>query len=354
MCSAKKDDLRGQGFVDARDVPPNELTSTQQRIQRVSQSGKAELTQEAAHALAALPYPRYYLNFETIHLAVPRWAHTSPYRTQVPFAWSCHVEDEAGHVKHAMFLEVSDHDPCRACAETMLAALGNAGPVFVYSQSFERGRIAELAELYSDLAPALLAIHARIVDLLLLTKISYYHPNMRGSWSIRAVLPTIANDLDKKRLDAGDGGAAQDAFREILHPDTPESRKQALTQGLRDYCTLNTLAMLRLAWVLAGYVDLPKRYPPAVNRFAVPKGGNILLAPSNKPRTPHPDPFFEAAEGKLRNYFMRENVSLINQHVSISLLQRIMHIGFNRTLDVMQHLIDEGVLSPSNSGKIDL
>ena len=257
MRATTKDELRGKGFDDALKVPEQYLNETQRRIQRVSQTGLAELTQEAAHELAALPYPRYYLDFETINLAVPRWALTSPYSTQVPFQWSCHVEREPGQLQHSMFLDVSGNDPRRACAETMIVALGTDGPVFVYYQAFEKGRVAELAVLFSDLAPALHAINARIVDLLPLAKLSYYHPDMKGSWSIKAVLPTIAPDLDYTRLVVGDGGDAQAAYREILHPNTPDVRKHELTKGLREYCTLDTLAMVRLAWFLAGNIEPP-------------------------------------------------------------------------------------------------
>ena len=253
MRATTKEELREKGFEDALQVPAQYLNETQRRIQRVSQSGQAELTQEAAQTLAALPYPRYYLDFETINLAVPRWARTSPYSTQVPFQWSCHIEHGPGQLQHSMFLDVSGGDPRRACAETMIEALGNNGPVFVYFQAFEKGRIAELAVLFSDLAPALHAINARIVDLLPLAKLSYYHPDMKGSWSIKAVLPTLAPDLDYTQLVVGNGGDAQAAYREILHPNTPAVRKQDLTKGLREYCTLDTLAMVRLAWFLEGY-----------------------------------------------------------------------------------------------------
>lgn len=43
-----KDDLRKKGLDDALEVPTEYLNQTQQRIQRVSQSGVAELTREAA------------------------------------------------------------------------------------------------------------------------------------------------------------------------------------------------------------------------------------------------------------------------------------------------------------------
>ncbi|PPD55090.1 MAG: hypothetical protein CTY12_01920 [Methylotenera sp.] len=253
MQTSVKDELLSKGFDDARQVPAEYLNDIQQWIQRVSQTGTAELLPHAATILNDLPYPRYYLDFETITLAVPRWEKTRPYSTQVPFQWSCHIETSQGQLQHEMFLSVTGEDPRRACAETMIAALGNEGPVFVYYQSFEKSRISELAKLFPDLSAALLAINERIVDLLPIARANYYHPDMKGSWSIKAVLPTIAPDLDYTQLVVGGGGDAQEAYREIVHPDTPDERKQVLTEGLREYCTLDTLAMVRLVWFFQGF-----------------------------------------------------------------------------------------------------
>jgi hypothetical protein len=252
MPGATIETLRAKGHTDARTVPEEYLNHTQRWIQRVSQSGEYELDVTAAQILTAYPYPRYYLDFETIAFAVPRWAQTSPYRTQVPFQWSCHVEQKDGALEHDMFLQVSGEDPRRECAESLVAALGTHGPVFVYYQAFEKGRISELAELFPDLADKLLAINQRIVDLLPIARAHYYHPDMQGSWSIKAVLPTIAPDLVYSDLTVSGGMAAQDAYREIVHPQTPEKRKAELTKGLRDYCTLDTLAMVRLAHFFMG------------------------------------------------------------------------------------------------------
>ena len=135
----------------------------------------------------------------------------------------------------------------------MIAALGNTGPIFVYYQSFEKSRISELAKLFPDLSEALLSINERVVDLLPIARANYYHPDMKGSWSIKAVLPTIAPDLDYTQLIVGGGGDAQEAYSEIVHPDTPEMRKQELTEGLREYCALDTLAMVRLVRFFQGF-----------------------------------------------------------------------------------------------------
>lgn len=252
LSAATRETLLAKGYRDARDVPPEYLNTTQRWIQRVAQTGQAELSPTAAQVLSAYPYPRYYLDFETIAMAVPRFAHTSPYRTQVPFQWSCHIEMSNGELDHDMFLDVSGDDPRRACAESLVQVLGDHGPIFVYYQQFEKGRISELAELYPDLTAPLLAINTRIIDLLPIARAHYYHPDMQGSWSIKAVLPTIAPDLVYDDLAVSGGMEAQDAYREIIHPQTSEERKVELTQGLRDYCTLDTLAMVRLAQFFMG------------------------------------------------------------------------------------------------------
>ena len=51
------------------------------------------------------------------------------------------------------------------------------------------------------------AIADRLVDLLPIARANYYHPAQKGSWSIKAVLPTIAPDLDYAALgEVSDGG----------------------------------------------------------------------------------------------------------------------------------------------------
>lgn len=46
-----------------------------------------------------------------------------------------------------------------------------------------------MAALFPDLAGALLDVYDRVVNLLPIARANYYHPDMKGSWSIKAVLP---------------------------------------------------------------------------------------------------------------------------------------------------------------------
>lgn len=252
MGEKRKMELIEMGYEDALEVPEAYLNDTQKRIQRISRTEIPELDPEAAKILGSLPYPRYYLDFETVNFAVPRWANTRPYGTQMTFQWSCHVEESPGILRHEMFLDLSGEDPRRACAESLVDALGEDGPILVYNQGFEKGRIAEMAELFPDLADPLRAINDRVVDMLPIARACYYHPGMKGSWSIKAVLPTIAPELDYSSMTVGNGGEAQEAYKEIIHPETADARRQMLTEGLREYCKLDTLAMVKLAWHFQG------------------------------------------------------------------------------------------------------
>lgn len=239
--------LRAEGYTDLRDVPEARMESWKhQRVWRATKDGQAELNPEAGKIIASLPYPRYYIDFETINPAVPIWAGTRPYM-QVPFQWSCHVETTSDVMSHCAFLADGQSDPRRPFAESLIDAIGTNGPVFVYNAPFERSRMQELAEYYPDLAPALEAGIDRIVDLLPIARDHYYHPEMRGSWSIKAVLPTIAPDLAYDNLEVANGGMAQDAFTEIMQAETLPERRQQLHDALLLYCERDTLAMVRIA-----------------------------------------------------------------------------------------------------------
>jgi hypothetical protein len=235
-----------QGHRDLRDVPEEELGSPAQRtISRQTRLGRPHVGAEAAAFVAALEFPRYYLDFESVAFAVPRWAETRPYE-QLPFQWSVHVDAGSGAPEPRAFLDLSGAAPMRACAETLIAALGNAGPVIVYS-SYERRILGELARRFADLAPALDAIVSRLVDLLPVVREHYYDPRMLGSWSIKSVLPTIGAALDYGALgEVRDGLAAQAAYREAIEPKTSTERREQLRRDMLDYCSHDTLALVEL------------------------------------------------------------------------------------------------------------
>jgi hypothetical protein len=234
------------GARDIRELKPEQLANeSQQRIWRQTVAGTAYIGPELASFVSALPYPRYFLDFETIAFAIPIWAGTSPYEA-LPFQWSCHIDDGAGTIRHEEFLDLSGEPPMRQLTEALLATLGDDGPIIVYTP-YEKRVLNALADRYEDCRAGIEAVIGRIVDLHPIAKAHYYHPDMRGSWSIKALLPTIGAGIDYGSLDeVRDGEAAQAAYLEAIHADTSTERRELLRAALQAYCELDTEALVRL------------------------------------------------------------------------------------------------------------
>jgi hypothetical protein len=240
-------ELAKEGYRDLREVPLERLeTEKQRRIAEASRSGIPFVSPHLAASLDGLPWPRYYLDFETIAFTVPRWLGTRPWQ-QLPFQFSCHIEHKDGRIEHREFLDLSGKSPLAPFVGALLGAIGHHGPILVWNQGFEAGRVRELAQMFPVHTESLLALVERMCDLLPIFRESYYHPDMQGSWSIKKVLPCIAPDLDYGSLAIGNGGDAQLGYLRAIAPETPAVEKERLRQQLLDYCGRDTLAMLRLA-----------------------------------------------------------------------------------------------------------
>jgi hypothetical protein len=129
----------------------------------------------------------------------------------------------------------------------LIRVVPTSGAVIGYNASFEERCIRDLADAFPDLAAYLNAIADRVVDLLPVARSKWYHRDQRGSWSIKAVLPTIAAEMDYARLEVKDGGGAQEAYLEAIDTRTDEARRSALDGALRAYCRRDTEAMIVLA-----------------------------------------------------------------------------------------------------------
>ena len=256
--SAKANKLALIGITSLKNINVDMLSERQQRVKTSTLTNTVYFDAVGSAAdLAVNSLPAYFLDFETIQFAVPIWNGTRPYQ-QNPFQFSLHILSESGQLDHTEFLDLSGNDPSEPFARALIAACGsNCQPVYVYNAGFETARIRELATRYPYLSTQLLAINARVVDLLPIARERYYHPSQQGSWSIKKVLPAVVPELSYDALEGvQDGGMAMEAFLEAIHPDTNLERKNQMGQQLLAYCKLDTYAMVRLWQVFASRTDL--------------------------------------------------------------------------------------------------
>ncbi len=99
-------------------------------------------------------------------------------------------------------------------------------------------------------AAFLTGVNRRMVDLAdVVSKGWWVHPAFAGRWSLKSVLPVAAPDLCYEDLEISDGGTASELWTRCMVDDvdtvTDEERAEVIA-ALRAYCSLDTLAMIRI------------------------------------------------------------------------------------------------------------
>ncbi len=247
-----------KGYVSVLEPQPFEFTGANTalylRIQKAHREGMAVLEPGADKFMAALPYPRYYFDFEGIDLPVPRWAAVRPYE-QIAFQWSCHIERSPGVFEHHAFLDVTGDDPTLPCIEKMREVIDpeDNGPILVFYQTYEKGRLEGMVVRHPEHADLVNGYIGRLVDLHPLVKHHFYDPRMKGSFSIKKVLPVIAPDLDYKDLEeVQEGTGAQIAYLNLAFEAMEPADWERLRKNALLYCDQDTWAMVELGYFLEG------------------------------------------------------------------------------------------------------
>ena len=115
-----------------------------------------------------------------------------------------------------------------------------------YNIGFERGKLNDLIDVFPEYSNELRGIVNRLKDLMIpFQQKWYYTPEMRGSYSIKYVLPALVPELSYNDLEIKEGGMASNTFLSMVNGtfegDVKQTRKQLL-----EYCELDTFAMVKI------------------------------------------------------------------------------------------------------------
>lgn len=268
-------------------------------------------------------YPLHFIDFETSMVAIPFYEGQHPYE-QVAFQFSHHIMHEDGKVEHiGEFIEMNKGNfPNFDFLRALRKELDNdEGTIFRYAphentvlNQIERQLLASEEVDVDELIAFIHSItHLKdnrvgerdMVDMWAMVKKYYYDPSMKGSNSIKAVLPAVLKssafiqdkyakpiygktspmkslnfedgwiwikkdeegnvlspykllppifeDIDQDIAEEfttenhlADGGSAMVAFAKIQFTNISEEERNAIIKGLLKYCELDTLAMVMI------------------------------------------------------------------------------------------------------------
>ena len=249
----KKFDLYNQGVITLDDIDlsrtdlnPNQVLQVQSEI-----NGSTHIDiEEIRNFTSELNYPLFFLDFETIGPTVPIYDGSRPYQ-QLVFQYSLHIQETStSEIQHREYLAEPTEDPRIGFVEQLIQDCGSIGEILVYNIGFERGKLNDLIDVFPQYSNELCGIINRLKDLMIpFQQKWYYTPEMRGSYSIKSVLPAIVPELSYSDLPIKDGGTASNTFLSMVNGsfegDVEKTRKQLL-----EYCELDTFAMVKILDVL--------------------------------------------------------------------------------------------------------
>ena len=198
-------------------------------------------------ALARYRYPIAMLDFETIAPALPQWIGCSPFG-KVPVQFSVHTLSEDGEVSHRAYLADGEGDPRPGVAEALVPALDGAATVLAWNAPFEKECLGILAEASPEHAAALLDARDKVEDLLPVVRNHLYHPEFRGSFSIKNVVPALLPEMAYDDLEVSDGQVASSLLEKALcrPEELPAGQRAGLRGQLAAYCQHDTAVMVEL------------------------------------------------------------------------------------------------------------
>ena len=245
----KKFDLYNQGVIRLDQIDLGEVSLNPSQVLQVQSeiNGTRHIDiVEIRNFTDGLNYPLYYLDFETIGPAVPKYNGSRPYQ-QLVFQYSLHIQEiSTAILEHREYLADPLQDPRIGFIEQLIQDCGFKGDILVYNIGFERGKLNDLIEVFPEYSDELRGIVNRLKDLMIpFQQKWYYTPDMKGSYSIKAVLPALVPELSYNELDIKEGGTASNTFLSMVNGTFEGDVKKTRNQ-LLEYCKLDTYAMFKI------------------------------------------------------------------------------------------------------------
>lgn len=245
----KSFDLLYRGILQLRNIPDDVKLTEPQTVQKWCDINSCAFLEKVSIQafLKTLKYPVYYLDFETLNTAIPLFDGIRPYQ-QVPFQFSLHIIDKPGSMPwHFSYLANSPADPRPQFLVELQRVSGTKGSIVVYNQAFEEGILRELGKAYPEYKEWTDSVCSRLVDLLLpFRNFYYYHPDQKGSASIKSVLPALTGQ-GYDELDIHEGETASLTYLAMTYGNMPAIEKDKTRTNLEIYCRRDTEGMI---WIM--------------------------------------------------------------------------------------------------------
>ena len=241
-------ELYYSGIKKISDLPVNFNFNADQKIQyQTAKLGKEYIEKENINRFtSSIQYPIHFLDFELFMPAIPLYEGTSPYE-HIPFLYSLHVkENKNSELEYFHFLAETGESPIKNFIENLIRDIGTNGDILVFDPTHEKKILNKAATQFPSMKKEIENIIARMKDLAIpFQKKMFYSNEMKGSYSMKTILPLLVPELKFSNLAIKNGISALTAF-EKLQTESDLFKIEETRQALIEYCKMDTLGIAKI------------------------------------------------------------------------------------------------------------
>jgi len=241
--------LEDAGIQLIKDIPDELALRAKQskQIQTTRENTQIVDKEKIKEFLNTFEYPLYFFDYETLSSVIPTFDGGQPYK-DYPFQYSLHViETPDGEVKHTEYLHNTNSNPMPKLIEKMKVDLGTHGTILAWNMTYELTCNKTMSSFYPEHKEYFDDLCTRFKDLMTpFSEMWCVDKDFFGSASVKHVLPALIPELSYKDLDVSDGLKARRIWTQTVLEGKNQNQREKIMKDLSEYCTLDTLAMVRI------------------------------------------------------------------------------------------------------------
>lgn len=184
------------------------------------------------------------LDIEVWMAALPFYQGTKPFQ-QIPFLFSL-IHQENNEWKRYSYFKPIETDSRIDFLEAILSATEKFETVLMYDKSLEENVLNQLAVAYPEHKSRIELLKSKIVDLAEIIQTgNYYHPAMKGNFSLKSLAPIIHSEYNFDALDIQSGISAMYIYESLLNVPN-EIEREAIKSQLVEYCEMDAMVTYQL------------------------------------------------------------------------------------------------------------